>query len=108
MKLREKYTLEETCGACPEAYDVYLDGECVANLRLRHGCFTARVGEQEVYEAYPEGDGIFDFDERDFYIYTALRHIDAVVDNDGLKGILDQDEEEPTDPTEVPWDRFEM
>jgi hypothetical protein len=32
--------LEQTCIACPEQYDVYLDNSYVGYLRLRYGRFT--------------------------------------------------------------------
>jgi len=32
-----KLTLNKTCGACPEQYDVFLEGENVGYMRLRHG-----------------------------------------------------------------------
>lgn len=35
------FTLEQTCGACPEQYDVFKDGEPVAYLRL--GDFVSNV-----------------------------------------------------------------
>lgn len=75
----EGYKLVETCGACPEQYDVYRHGENVAYLRLRHGYFYAEVphGGTMVYEANPEGDGIFEPDERDHFLTEAVRAIHA-------------------------------
>jgi len=67
--------LNETCGACPEAYDVYFDGEYVGYLRLRHGYFAAYFGNsrESVYSnAHTIGDGIFDSSERDREINRAL------------------------------------
>jgi hypothetical protein len=62
------YRLQQTCGACPEQYDVYDDlGQQVAYLRLRHGRFRANVpdvGGDEVYSSYPKGDGLFYDEER--------------------------------------------
>ena len=67
--------LEQTCGACPEQYDVYdNDDQLVGYLRLRHGHFVARypgVGGEVVYEAHPQGDGIFEPDERDYHLERA-------------------------------------
>lgn len=64
-----RYRLICTCGACPEQYDVF-DEETkqqVGYLRLRHGYFRADMdscGGETVYESQPNGDGIFDDDER--------------------------------------------
>lgn len=68
-----------TCGACPEQYDVRLDGETVAYLRLRHGSFTVNVpdcGGEMIYHANPKGDGMFEDKERDYYIHNALGAIE--------------------------------
>lgn len=68
-----------TCGACPEQYDVLLDGKYMAYLRLRHGYFYASVpdvGGKVVYDANPKGDGIFESDEREFHLQNAY---DAIV-----------------------------
>lgn len=35
--------LRQTCAACPEQYDAYLNGELVGYLRLRHGHFRVRT-----------------------------------------------------------------
>lgn len=68
------YKLVQTCGACPEQYDVYRHGQDVAYLRLRHGYFYAEVpfGGTIVYEAEPKGDGVFEWDERDQYLREAI------------------------------------
>ncbi len=58
-----KVKLVQTCGGCPEQYDGYIDGECVAYLRLRHGSFRAEYKDEVVYRAQPRGDGVFDSDE---------------------------------------------
>jgi len=65
-----------TCGACPEQYDVFLgDSQVqVGYLRLRHGYFYAQcpdVGGEYVYEAEPEGGGIFEEHERERYLGEA-------------------------------------
>jgi hypothetical protein len=68
-----------TCFACPEQYDVFDGrGEKVGYLRLRHGWFRADVpccGGETVYEAEPNGDGIFDEDERYGYLSEAVAEI---------------------------------
>lgn len=73
------YDLKLTCGACPEQYDVFLDGSKVGYLRLRHGRFRADVpdcGGETVHSSYPNGDGIFDEDERDYHLNAAIDAID--------------------------------
>ena len=67
-----------TCGACPEQYDAFLDGEQVGYLRLRHGHFSVECpdsGGTEVYAAKTKGDGLFYEDERDFHLSMAARAI---------------------------------
>lgn len=69
--------LRMTCYACPEQYDAIIAGEEVAYLRLRHGYFMVQVpwGGETVYEADPEGDGIFEVHEREKYLSEACRRI---------------------------------
>mgnify|MGYP003314552521 CR=1 FL=1 len=74
-------TLEQTCGACPEQYDAYKNGEKVGYLRLRHGYFRAECDDVTVYEALSQGDGCFTDAERDFYLSEALRAIDEYLLN---------------------------
>lgn len=77
------FDLELTCGACPEQYDVFLQGKQVGYLRLRHGNFTARYpecGGELVYQATPDGDGVFEDDERERYLTEA---IDAIAQRCG-------------------------
>jgi hypothetical protein len=68
------YELALTCGACPEQYDVRKDGEVVGYMRLRHGCFYTALtpGSDPLYEAEPEGDGIFEPHEREMYLREGL------------------------------------
>ena len=76
--LVREMNLVQTCGACPEQYDVFLNDEQVGYLRLRHGYFRADYpycGGVTVYEASPDGDGIFADYERDNYINAALEAI---------------------------------
>lgn len=66
--------LERTCYACPEQYDAFLGSKPVGYLRLRHGRFYTScpdVGGDVVYVDYPRGDGIFDEDEREHYLFKA-------------------------------------
>lgn len=67
--------LVQTCGACPEQYDGYLGEQIVGYLRLRHGYFYAECYGEIVYEARPAGDGIFTYEERDFYLTEAKNAI---------------------------------
>lgn len=74
------YELVETCGACPEQYDVYKDKKQVGYLRLRHGNFTVQTpsaGGEIVYQASPKGDGLFEDSEREYFLTEAIRAIDA-------------------------------
>lgn len=68
-----KIRLVQTCGACPEQYDAFhsVTGEEIGYLRLRHGYFRAEYKGRVVYDAYPNGDGCFDSDERDYHLHMA-------------------------------------
>jgi hypothetical protein len=70
------YRLKQTCSACPEQYDVFDDlGQQVAYFRLRHGGFRVDVpdcGGETIYTANPNGDGIFDREERVRYLTEAV------------------------------------
>lgn len=68
------FEFRETCGACPEQYDVYLEGKQVGYVRLRGGflrCAYPDCGQETIYE-YGFTDnwmGCFDSNEqRDFHI----------------------------------------
>jgi hypothetical protein len=71
------YTLKLTCSACPEQYDVLDDyGFKVGFLHLRYGYFFAEDSKGIlVYEASPDGDGVFEYYERDKYLRAAVRAI---------------------------------
>lgn len=76
----EQITLKMTCGACPEQYDAYCNGAMVGYLRLRHGTFTVEVPDvrgELVFHAEPEGDGMFESDEREGYLRQAREAIAA-------------------------------
>jgi hypothetical protein len=68
-----------TCFACPEQYDAFDGrGKLVGYLRLRHGRFTVDVphcGGETIYSAAPNGDGMFDDDERMYYLLEAVTAI---------------------------------
>lgn len=71
-------TLVQTCGACPEQYDAYIGDKQVGYLRLRHGTFRVYypgVNIKLVFEACPDGDGIFEDYEREQFLETAKRAI---------------------------------
>jgi len=74
------YNLEKTCDACPEQYDVFLDGEQAGYLRLRHGVFSVKFpdcGGIMLWQTdRPSGDGIFDENEREYFLETAVKLID--------------------------------
>lgn len=68
-------TLQLTCHACPEQYDVYFGKFQIGYLRLRGGNFSATypdVGGKTVFYAHPTGDGIFEDDERMKYLNLAV------------------------------------
>lgn len=77
---RDDYKLVKTCSACPEQYDVMLDGEEVGYLRLRHGSFRCEYNyggrDEVVYSASPDGDGEFMDYERTGYLNAAIEALD--------------------------------
>lgn len=69
IKIRD-YCFQQTCGACPEQYDVIKDGEQVAYVRLRWSRLrvdTPDAGDRTIY--------MYDFDD------------------DGHKGVFDNEDE---------------
>ena len=71
--------LVQTCGACPEQYDAFEGDTQVGYLRLRHEHFRVDApgcGGQTIYEASPSGDGMFEPDERDYYLRFAVDAIE--------------------------------
>lgn len=69
-----------TCGACPEQYDAFKDGVQVGYLRLRHGVFRVDYpdcGGETIFDAFPEGDGYFDCEEREFFLLEAVKAINS-------------------------------
>lgn len=49
------FEFHETCGACPEQYDVYLEGKLVAYVRLRYAklaAYVPDVGGRQVHLHY--------------------------------------------------------
>jgi hypothetical protein len=79
-KLYKRYGLriELTSAACPEQYEIFKGDKQVAYYRLRHGAFRVDIpdcGGETIYEAEPNGDGIFDEKERLVYMTKALREV---------------------------------
>lgn len=73
-----KIELVKTCGACPEQYDAYFNGDQVGYLRLRHGIFRVDYGfcgGDTILIERPEGDGCFEEDERGYYLDLACQAI---------------------------------
>ncbi len=75
MEGYEQIELVQTCYACPEQYDAYLNKDIVGYLRLRHGYFRADYNGEPVYRAYTNGYGIFDDDEREEHLTNAKKAI---------------------------------
>lgn len=70
--------IKMTCGACPEQYEVFKNGNQVAYYRLRHGEFRVHIpdcGGETIYESFPNGDGIFDDDERLRELTNAMKAV---------------------------------
>lgn len=61
-------------GACPEQYDILVDGKYAGYMRLRHGTFRVENAAGEtVHTAEPNGDGCFaDDEERRAHIIAGL------------------------------------
>lgn len=76
----EDIRLELTCGACPEQYDAFVGDEMVGYLRLRWGAFRVDYpdcGGETIFEASPEGHGMFEDHERGMYLDLAKKAIAA-------------------------------
>jgi hypothetical protein len=81
-----------TCGAYPEQYDVFLNGKQFGYLRLRHGSFTATYPDvygDDAYQGSPKGDGIFEEDERMFFLKEACDSLIAMHNEKALQRIDD-------------------
>lgn len=83
------YQLKKTCWACPEQYDLFDKNQnMIAYFRLRHGCFTVECLDcdgEVVYYAEPKGDGLFEDDERDFYMTEGIKAVKNFIDQNGVK-----------------------
>ena len=77
MKVLDDYKLVQTCGACPEQYDMFYNGKLIGYLRLRNGNFTVRyygndIEGELVYQATLDHDyGAFEYEEREEYLTKA-------------------------------------
>lgn len=80
-KLYAKNGLEiiMTCEACPEQYEIFKNGKQIAYYRLRHGEFSVSCqdneGEEIIMSEEPNGDGMFDPNERLNYLTKAMRKV---------------------------------
>lgn len=75
-----EYEFRQTCGACPEQYDVFdRDGNQVAYVRLRWGCVSAKVPDCSGADIYCDdvGDGMtgcFESDKQRRIYLTRIAH----------------------------------
>lgn len=85
----------QTCGACPEQYDVFLKDVQVGYLRLRHGYFRVdcpdfNEGSETVYEhSFDDGyQGVFATEEREHFLDIARVKIEEWVKIQVVMGLL--------------------
>jgi hypothetical protein len=67
--------LVETCGGCPEQYDLFAEDKQIGYLRLRHGMYTVSSPHSsgtEIHRAYPRGDGVFHEEEREKHLLIGI------------------------------------
>lgn len=81
----KQFNFVQTCEACPEQYDVFLDGDLVGYVRLRWGelyCTYPNVMGKQVY-TYSMGDGITGAfrtdDERNFHLEEIAKSLYNVI-----------------------------
>lgn len=75
---RNGLEIQLTCEACPEQYEIFKERKQVAYFRLRHGEFRVDYpdcGDETIYEAEPNGEGIFEPNERLVYLAKAMREV---------------------------------
>lgn len=75
---RNGLEIKLTSYACPEQYEIFQEGRQVAYYRLRHGEFRVdfpQCGGEIILCEYPNGDGIFDENERLIYLTKAIRKV---------------------------------
>ena len=72
-------SLEMTCNACPEQYNVFYGLEKVGYIRLRHGHLSVSCpdskGEVVFASIEPLGDGMFAESERDYFLSVCKHEI---------------------------------
>lgn len=76
------YRFVQTCGACPEQYDVFKNDVQVAYLRVRHGGFRADLRNSRgptVFRCDVDGDGEFDEGEFDLYVPMAMQLVELAL-----------------------------
>jgi hypothetical protein len=77
--------LKKTCSSCPEQYEAFHQDVQVGYLRLRWGTFRVWVPDHTgncIYEACPDGDGMFEPEERQQYLQNA---VNAIIKDAGLE-----------------------
>lgn len=68
------FHLNQTCGACPETYDVYVKDkydhyDYIGYLYVRHGAYSIiSSGEKVISQPDIKGDGLFEYGEREHMI----------------------------------------
>lgn len=70
----------EMNAACPERYYVYRGDDMIAYVQLRHGNLTVEVpdiGGRLIYSGSPDGDGRFEWYERESFIRRAAHAING-------------------------------
>lgn len=103
---KPKIKLVLTCGACPEQYDAFCGEEKVGYLRLRHGHFTVHyqgVAGERIYTACPNGDGIFEKEERDYYLRFAVDAIQRRMRGEEILQAPDVEYEVDGDASKWEW-----
>lgn len=97
--MNRKIVFKMISGACPEAYDAYIEGMKVGYLRLRWGHFTVRAPDHDgdvLYEAWPRGDGCFyDAEDRDVHLRFA---------GEALLKYLDEGPPKPRQPPDIVYE----
>lgn len=68
--------ITQTCGACPEQYDVFDAGTRAGYMRLRHGLFTV--------ECPDTGDGVIVDEERVYWLRKGQEAIQEWLDSVAL------------------------
>lgn len=69
--------LHQTCSACPEQYNMYIEDETdpIGYFRIRHGYLMVEYLGRVVFESDIRGDGGFDSEERDFFLKAGIQAV---------------------------------